>query len=41
MIRFCDVKIDKMIDHKIRDNYLNMNIFFVYPFIISHNYDFE
>lgn len=41
MIRFCDVKIDKMIDHKIRDNYLNMDTFFVYPFIISHNYDFE
>lgn len=41
MIDFCDVKINKMIDHKIRDNYLNMDIFFVHPFIINHNYGFE
>ena len=32
-------KIDKMVDHTLRDYFPNLKVFIIYPFLINHNYN--
>ena len=41
LIKFADCKINKMIDHKMRDMFDNLNIYIIYPFLVNHNYNVE
>lgn len=36
--RLLDRKINKMVDHTIRDNFNKLNVYITYPFLINHNY---
>jgi glycosyl transferase, family 25 len=41
LIRFADCKINKMIDHKMRDLFHKLNIYIIYPLLINHNYNLQ
>lgn len=41
IIKIADTPINKMIDHKIRDNYTTLDTYFIYPHLVKHNYNIE
>ena len=41
IIKIADTPINKMIDHKIRDNYTKLDTYFIYPHLVKHNYNIE
>lgn len=38
IINFCSKTIDKMIDHKLRDAFPNLNVYHLYPPLIKHDF---